>query len=136
MKPKTPTLSVEPRDASIASGRRVTLTCSTLSSGAVTYTIFKNNNQIAGPISATYTLFSVATTDSGGYTCVATIAGQVSAASQSYLLNILGNCDVLFNFLTLNSTISWYVANLFSLMIHCKKQSVNIFRKYAGYILQ
>ena len=90
MSPKTPILSAEPRDASIISGTRVTLTCLTLSSGSVTYSFFKGNSQVADNKIGIYSFNSVVITDSGAYTCSASIDNKVSSKSTSYTLTVVG----------------------------------------------
>ena len=87
MLPKTPSLTANPGNAVIASGTRVILTCTTFSVGTATYTFFKGTSELTRQtVSSVFN--TVATTDSGAYTCVATINGRVSAASNKYLLDI------------------------------------------------
>ena len=88
--PKTPTLSSNQGDETIASGTSVTLKCTTLSSGSVSYTIYKDNSPVSTNAGGSYTVNSAATSDSGVYTCHATIAGQLSRKSNVLRLNILG----------------------------------------------
>ena len=88
--PKTPTISVDPTDANIVSGTRVTLTCLTLSTGTVTYTFWKGVQQLAQSNDRTYTFNSVSTADTGSYKCSATIGTRVSRDSADINLNVIG----------------------------------------------
>jgi len=95
VRPKTPTLSRSPSDATIESGTAVTLTCATLSSGSVTYTFTRDGStQVQSSSSATYDLSSAATSDTGSYTCVASISSVDSVASNADAMTVVGEYDV------------------------------------------
>ena len=87
--PQTPILTVSPSDATLESGTGVTLTCLTASSGTTTYQFLKGGSQETSQSSGTYTL-SPATTDSGDWTCTATISSVVSSASTATTLTVVG----------------------------------------------
>ena len=96
VRPKAPTLSRSPTDATIESGTSVTLTCATLSSGSVTYTFTRDSTQVQSSSSATLDLTSAATIDTGSYTCVASISSVDSVASNAEAMTVVGEYEVKF----------------------------------------
>ena len=95
MIPQTPSLTVSPSDATIQTGTSVTLTCATAStsSGTITYIFLEGVNPVQSSASATHTL-TAATSDSGSYTCTATISGVVSVASSAHVMAVVGESKV------------------------------------------
>ena len=90
VRPKPPTLTASPTDSTIRINTRVTLTCSTASQGSTTYSFYKNSNLVLTSSLNTYTLDSVATSDNGVFSCVATINSVNSVSSPGYTLTVVG----------------------------------------------
>ena len=94
--PKTPSLSVNPSNATTESGTFVVITCATNSIGTTTYIFYNGSSSVQSGPESTYNLTSATTTDSGLYTCVAVINGVSSMASNSHILTIVGKCNLHF----------------------------------------
>lgn len=92
--PQTPTLSRSPTDATIQTGTAVTFTCTTASSGSTTYTFLRDSTQVQSGASATLDLTSAAPSNTGSYTCTATISGVDSVASNADSLTVVGEYRV------------------------------------------
>ena len=108
--PQTPTLTVAPSHATIESGTSVTVTCTTTSTGgSVTYDFMRDGNVVTSQPSGTYTMGSIATSESGTYTCTATISTVTSVVSSGHSTTVVGEsivyddllyylCNCTFNF--------------------------------------
>ena len=92
--PKTPTLTVNPSDLTLAKTTKVTLTCHTDSLGTVTYLFYVNEtNKKLSPKTAspdTIIFDQIETTHSGSYTCVAIIDGHESHKSLQQDITVVG----------------------------------------------
>ena len=88
--PKTPSLTVEPSNSTLETGTAVTLTCATESIGSVTYTFYDEDVSVQSGGDSTYDLPSTATSDTGSYSCVATINGVASLESNVHNMTIVG----------------------------------------------
>ncbi|XP_012935544.1 hemicentin-1 [Aplysia californica] len=92
--PQTPSLSSS-ASSTVETGTSVTLTCATLSShGTVTYSFLQETTEVQSGPSATYDLTSTAPSNSGSYTCVATIYNVDSAPSSADSLQVVDNPGV------------------------------------------
>ena len=92
--PQTASLSVSPSDATIETGTSVTMTCATASttSGSITYIFLETATEVQNGASAIYTL-TAATSDTGSYTCTATISGVASVASTAHAMTVVGKSE-------------------------------------------
>ena len=91
VKPKTPTLSVSPSDATIPSTSSLSMTCETASVYSLkTYTFLHNNNEVFSGAENVYTLPSVTTVHSGTYICKVTIKALASSESNSHTITVYG----------------------------------------------
>ena len=91
VKPKTPSISVSPSDAYVASGTSVTLTCTTASSSArISYKFRQGAAEVATRSTNSLTISSVAIAQSGTYSCVVQISGVNSAASTGHSMTVVG----------------------------------------------
>ena len=87
--PQTPTMIVSPLDAIIESTTGVSLTCLTGSSGTTTYQFFKNGLKEVNQLASTYSL-DPSTSDSGHWTCTATINTLASDESTAHSMTVVG----------------------------------------------
>ena len=87
--PQTPTLTASPSDSTLESGTSVTLTCLTASHGTTTYQFLKDDTEQANQSTSTYSV-TAATTDTGSWTCTATISTVVSSASTATTITVVG----------------------------------------------
>ena len=84
-------MSVTPPDMTIESGTRVDVTCVTKSTGAsITYNFLRDNKIITSQPGGTYTMGSISTSQSGTYTCTATMNSVTSALSPGHTVRIIG----------------------------------------------
>ena len=97
MAPHTPTLTVNPSDATLETGISVTMTCATSSTGgSITYNFLKDGNAVTSQSSSIYTMGSITTSQSGTYTCTATISSVASAASIGHTTTIVGQFIIVY----------------------------------------
>ena len=97
MLPKTPTLTPVPSDATHESNTQLEFTCATQSttSGTITYEFFLDGStSVSSGTQATFTLTAPSTSDSGSYTCVATIKSHASLASNAHTVAVVGEYAV------------------------------------------
>ena len=97
--PTPPVLTVTPTNATVANGTTVTLMCtttSTTSTGNVTYTFLDNNKELAtvGP-GENLTLTSTSPGHLDHYTCIATLKGVNSTASNVHTLKVVGESPLI-----------------------------------------
>ena len=83
-------MSVTPSDMTIESGTRVDVTCVTKSTGAsITYNFLKDGKIVTSQAGGTYTMGSISTSQSGTYTCTATMNSVTSKASPSHTMRVV-----------------------------------------------
>jgi plastocyanin len=82
-----PAFTTQPASQTVTAGAAVTFTAAASGSPAPTYQWRKNGSSITGATSASYTIASVATTDAGTYTVVATNTAG-SATSNNAVLTV------------------------------------------------
>ena len=89
----SPTLTVVPTTETIESGTDVALTCVTTNSGEnAEYSFFRNENLIATKSCGTHILENIGTSDSGIYTCKATISTTTSEPSSGHKIRVVSKC--------------------------------------------
>ena len=78
--PEKPILTLKPKDP-VEEGTPVTMTCTTATTGEITYTFFKDDKEVQSSSKATYELLSPEVSQSGAYECSAKQNGNVSPLS-------------------------------------------------------
>ena len=90
MIPLTPTLAVVPLNSTLESTTDLVLTCVTGSIGTITYQFLRGNNTVVSQSNGTYVHQNIQTSDTGNYTCTATINGVVSLKSNAFEKTVVG----------------------------------------------
>ena len=94
MRPKTPTLTVSPRVATLEAGSNLTLTCVTPSVSSASRTIYNfwHDDKLCGShVSGVHHIPEVTSPDdSGNYTCTASIKSHDSLHTGSHSVTVVG----------------------------------------------
>ena len=95
MHPKQASLKANTAHSNLV-GTELNLTCNTESTGQTTYIFLRNDTEIKRTIPGVSSyVFNTLITDSGVYTCVASIDGVNSSVSQSLDISVIGElCSV------------------------------------------
>ena len=88
--PLTPTLTVSPLNSTLESTTDLVLTCDTGSNGTITYQFLRDNDTVISQSNGTYVHQNIQTSDTGNYTCTATINGVVSLKSNGFAKTVVG----------------------------------------------
>ena len=98
MIPQTPTLTVTPSDETIESGTNITVTCITASTGRnATYNFLRDGYVVTSQTCDTYMMSSLNISNSGTYTCTATINTVTSVVSSGHRFTVVGEYIVTFD---------------------------------------
>ena len=92
MIPLTPTLTVIPLNSTLESTTDFILSCVTGSNGTTTYQFLRDNETVISLSNSTYVHQNIQTSDTGNYTCTATINGVVSLKSNGFEKAVVGKC--------------------------------------------